>query len=468
MNSIRQRVSDGLDVMRGLKRAHDISDVNVRKLTGLYAQFGQKITFQDIDFAIRREPVAYRIVVPVASDVFNKWFTIDNDETKEPDPKLDKALQNVLSSLKARSIFTLASAYERAYGWSIIVLGYDDFTEDLSEPVKNPKDILELAAYSPKQISGIDDVTDRSDLRYGFPETYHVMQNYTRQIHIHFSRVIHLATRLWDHPYRGISALEPVYDDITILRNMRWGLGQTIYRYGSGFPDITLNGANKAAIEAFYDSRQFEEINARTSFAHSEKQSLEFKGVGGVTLNPTNYYIPILESISLGTGIPVAILRGAQAGALTGSEVNLQEYFKIISSLQELYSPAVRELVDKILSIGRVQGVSLPTVTNYTLNWNSGFELSERDKGLIELNRVQALQIQSGWRTLDELRVLDKVKPLNELEGYPTPEDGNIIPGLRSSAPQVPNGQGPPGDPDNPEGQTQTEKLREASGSNNA
>jgi len=48
-----------------------------RVYTGLGAEFGQPITDANITFAVKREPVAHRIVFAVAHDVFDNWFEVE-------------------------------------------------------------------------------------------------------------------------------------------------------------------------------------------------------------------------------------------------------------------------------------------------------------------------------------------------------------------------------------------------------
>jgi len=48
-----------------------------RVSTGLGAEFGQPLTYDNITFAIKREPVAHRIVFAVAHDIFDNWFEVE-------------------------------------------------------------------------------------------------------------------------------------------------------------------------------------------------------------------------------------------------------------------------------------------------------------------------------------------------------------------------------------------------------
>lgn len=140
------------------------------------------------------------------------------------------------------------------------------------------------------------------------PIYYTLRRDSAGQTKLHFTRVIHGATRLLNHPYKGMSVLEPVYDDLTVLRNIRWGLGQTLFRYGSGFPDVEVKGAKRKQLDDLEASQQFKNLQARTYFLHSDDTKLEFKGVAGKALNPEPYYFPIMENIATGGVVVSATL----------------------------------------------------------------------------------------------------------------------------------------------------------------
>jgi len=378
------------------------------------ADFGQPVNSEDLLFAVQREPVAYRIVFQVAHDIFDNWFKVE-DVAEKPNPNFDKQVQTVLSQLNAKSVFSQMAVFERLFGWSIIVQGFADHGETLEAPVEGPQLICDIAAYGPLQftIHGGDEDKNEMSERFGLPIFYTLARTGISQARIHFLRVLHFATRLLTHPYRGISVLEPVYDDLTVLRNIRWGMGQTMFRYGSGFPDVELQGANKKQLDDLEASQQFKNLQARTYFLHSDKTKLDFKGLAGRALNPEPYYLPIMENISCGSGVPLAILRGAQAGELAGSEVNEREYFKLISDAQSRYEPGVRALIDALIACGQVKS----NVKDYRIVWSGGFEVSEKEKALVELNLAQAREKKTGWMTIDEIRGEQGLKELPDGTG---------------------------------------------------
>jgi len=81
-----------------------------RAPTRLGAGFGEKTTDSHITFAVKREPVARRIVFTVAHDIYDNWFEVEPmEEEKE---KFNEAVQKVLFQLNAKDVFTQAAVCE--------------------------------------------------------------------------------------------------------------------------------------------------------------------------------------------------------------------------------------------------------------------------------------------------------------------------------------------------------------------
>jgi len=385
------------------------------------AQFGQTISVEDLLFSVKREPAAYRTVFQVAHDIFAKWFKIV-DKSESPDEDFDAKVQKVLDVLNAREVYTHAAVFERLFGWSIIAITYVDYGKGIEKSVENPHEIRNLSPYSllSVDVQERDEDKDQKSPRCGLPVLYTLNRSGAAQAKVHFSRVIHCATRLLDHKYKGLTVIDSMYDDLTVFRNIRWGMGQTMFRIGGGFPDVEVQGATKKQLDDLEASQQFKSLHARTYFLHSDKTKLEFKGVAGKALNPEPYVNSCMEQLSMATGMPAAIMRGAQAGALAGSDVNEREYFKFISDLQASFEPYLWDLIDRLMETGQI-----PRVEDYEIVWNGGFELNELDRMTAALSKAQAEEVYSGWLTVNELRArMDP--PLDALPGV----EGDVVPGL--------------------------------------
>jgi hypothetical protein len=411
MVNVRQLLAQKLF---GIHSVPSKTQVEIQRVyTGLGAEFGQTITDANITFALKREPVANRIVFAVAHDIFDNWFEVEPVEELVDKEKFNEAVQKVLLLLNAKDVLTQVATFERAYGWSIVVISYQDKAPTLKTAVLLPEKIVSLEAYAPTMITDVKTDKNKNSPRFGLPEIYKVKIAEREEVEVHYTRVIHFATRKIEPGYKGVSVLEPVWDDLTVLRNIRWGMGQTMYRYGSGFPVVTIKGATKEQIDQY--KREWGPLTAQTSMWADENTTIEFKGLAGRALDPEPYYTPIMENISAGTSIPMAILRGAQAGQLAGSEVNEREYFKLISDCQSRYEPGIMDLIDRLMETKQIPDV------HYRIKWLGGFEVNPRDKAAAELDRVRALALMTDWMTVNEIR---GVEGLERIPG------GDVVLGL--------------------------------------
>jgi hypothetical protein len=291
----------------------------------------------------------------------------------------------------------------------------------LAVPVKPRKGLLlrAIEAYSRLEIRKIVEVKNPNSDRDGYPEFYLLKSNsgiQTSDRRVHYSRVIHCATLLTSHRYLGESQLKALYDDMLSGRYMRWGMYQTIIRYGSGYPDVTIQGADDAVIQEYIDEGHFDDMNARNYFVHNEGTSLDFKGTGGATLNPQPYLQMMFDVLSLGSSIPEPKLKGAQAGALTGSEHNASDYFKYVSGEQTEFESVIRQLIDTILVCGGKMTFEQPL--DYSIKWKEGFELTQTEVANLDLTVAQTAQLEGNFMTVNEVRQRRwKLPPLQTKDG---------------------------------------------------
>jgi hypothetical protein len=419
-------LSSKQEVNRGLRRGtvdsateSDTYGVRGGGAASWQARWGMPLNEQDLLFAARREPIAKRTVVDVAHDIFSKGFTVE-EVSEKPDPAWSREVSKVLDSLNARANLTRLVLYERLFGWSILALTYVDYGKNASEPVQNPREIRELMPYSSLQctVQSSDEDKDVKSARFGLPLFYRVRRADlgASQDKIHFSRVIHCATRLLDHAWKGVPVLEVLYDDQTVLRNARWALGETLVRTAAGFADITLKGAKAKQVADFEAEQNLRQLNQRTYFVHPDNATVGWVGPAGKALNPEPYLNPIMESESCGSRIPLSHLRGANAGTLAGSETNDREYWGGIAALQKLCEPVIWELVDRLIETGQIS-FKYGKRRDYRVVWPAGFELTETAKATIELQLAQARNLKCNWKTVDEIRAEEDLPPLPNGEG---------------------------------------------------
>ena len=226
-------------------------------------RFGSPISINEIVFAARREPVAKRVVVDVAFDVMAKGFKVE-EETENPRPEWTRQISKVLDELDTKEKLRELTLFERLYGWSSLGLSYVDYGDGSSKPVQDPKKIISLTVFSDHNCTVMDtDVEkDEESDRAGQPNLYTINFGSTTK-KIHYTRMIHYASRRMGHAWRGVPALEVLYSDLTAFRNAREQIVHTIKTHAAGFADITLKGKkSKRQIENFESENQLAGLDA--------------------------------------------------------------------------------------------------------------------------------------------------------------------------------------------------------------
>jgi phage-related protein (TIGR01555 family) len=422
--------------------------------TAMGADFGEEITNDNRYFAAKREPIAGFLVNGIAKVITEKWFTINDVTTKNADPELDRAIQKELKALKYKTVLTDFVRYKRLYGNTLLVGSFDDARQiqDLTNPLKETA-TLKLLTVIPKiyyQATAYD--KDPLSPRFGYPVTYQITngnlksdnnQSATYQLHW---------TRCFEHV--GDSVLDLIWDDLTCGRNIRWGVGQWVFRTGGGFAVIKfpkeINGkaTTKAQLQDWMGAKEWSDITHRTYIGIlNEVMDFKFEGAAGASMNPEPFFDTNTKQIAKATGYPKSILEGAEAGALTGSEKNDQQFYKQISGEQIDLEDVNRWVIDKLPSMKQVSTVAMdssvksagsvlkrvlhramptvikdapePVVNEYEIVWNSAFELSALDEARVELTHEQANVAKLQYMTVDEVRLksADDLKPLPNKEG---------------------------------------------------
>ena len=395
--------------------------------------FGSPISMSQIVFAAMREPVAKRVVVDVAFDMIAKGFKVE-EESEEPNPDWSRQVSRVLDELDTKEKLRELVIFERLYGWAAIGLSLIDYGENPKQPVLNPKKLLSLTVFSDHNctIQSSDEEKNTESERAGLPNLYTVKIG-SKQKKIHWTRMIHFASRRMGHPWRGVPALAVLYSDLTAYRNAREQIVHTIKTHAGGFADITLKGKkSQRQLEKFEQDNDLANLDSRTRFVHDNNSKIDWIGAKGKALDPSPYVDVSLESLSCGSRIPVSHLKGATAGTIAGSEVNDREYWGGIAMQQSLLERTIWDLIDLLMMTGQIDFVE-----DYNLVWPPGFELSDQTIAEIKLKEAQTHKLQLDWMTVDEIRADEGLDPL--LDGA-----GDFVGGLsRQPRPSEPEEEQP-------------------------
>jgi hypothetical protein len=405
-------------------------------------------------FASQREPVIKWLVYWVASDIFDNWFKVIDPEKPEDDA-LDKAVQPVLLELNAKTQMARLIQFERRYGTAVMLCAYTlQEGENWESPIYNENgtlinspELLQITPYPWTRVNIEVRDTATTSLRYGWPIFYDIARQgdgiTSIDTRMHWTRIIHAATRIDEEVYEGESVIYAIYDDATGFRNSRWAQYETLFRYGSGFPHIHLPNATPEQVASWIGSGRFNDINARGFFVSTgvgeEAENIEFVGVQDVTLNPDPYNTMAAWNLAMASRIPQDVLKGVSAGRITGSEVNERAYFKFINAEQSSVEPIVRELIDRLIDTGQIEygdqrrgGVT----KNYIIEWNYPQLTPEQSQAQINYLNSRAQTERLEYMTIDEVRAKED-PPLP-----PLPEGkGDVCVGVPGEGPQARGGE---------------------------
>jgi hypothetical protein len=101
----------------------------------------------------------------------------------------------------------------------------------------------------------------------------------------------------------------------------------------------------------------------------------------------------------------------------------MQDYYKMVSREQARLEPLLRWVIGNLALSGQLNIITPAIdyrhkkVSDYEVNWNSAFELSEQEESEVELRKVQANQAKLDYMTIDEVRAECDLPPLPDGKG---------------------------------------------------
>jgi len=421
-------------------RAHPKYREGDPKQTTPSTLFKAEYTDDDIDEVLVRDEVANKLVRKLARDCIGRGFTIDAKQT------VKEAIEEQMEVLEVKRVLYRALVHMLGRGRCALMLGTDkDKSIEMERDLK--ADITYLHATHPRFIKRIVIETDPTKPRYGDVaaiEVDRVVNSAPSRVTIPRSRYIWMANVVTDDNPEGTSILYPVMDQFTVKKNLDWSVGESYYKNASPLHQLEL--PEDADADEFDEAeKEFKDISARTEFVTPEGYKIYLHGTQNV-MSPAPYVQHNLKCISAGLDVPYQILLGTAAGAVTGAEMNLKDYYQSIAMIQQiLVEPYVREVVDALQETGQI-----PEGT-YKLQWLPLEEMGEKERAEIAKMRAEALNIAmsavpAALKYGLKCRIVDGVLRVEDADiKEPEPEE------VPEGEPATPPGQPPaPGEPTPP------------------
>ena len=149
----------------------------------------------------------------------------------------------VIPILKRIEVGDYPSKIARLYGWSNFRLKSNRLWCGPKQACRESSAgfVVDFFSEHNCSVQSTDEEKRTESERAGLPNLYTV-QIGSAQKKIHWTRMIHFASRRMGHPWKGVPVLAVLYSDLTAFRNAREAILRTIRTHAAGFPDITLRG----------------------------------------------------------------------------------------------------------------------------------------------------------------------------------------------------------------------------------
>lgn len=293
----------------------------------------QNLTNDDFVDCYKRKGIGFRVLNKESNLMFKNGYVLNNDSA-----------QTAIKAFNINTIMKYALKNAQISGYSLIYIGYND-EGNYEDPVEgNPQ--IDYFYVIPRAWVEQDIYARESTDR----ENYHLKQSSGKILKVHKSRFIRVK-----NDEDEIGRFTPAYNSMQVLDHVLWSIGESMYRYGSGFPVLSVNRANDVVVGKDGTKKRrgdlytnaMKDVSSMTYFVKDKDDDLEFQGANGKALNPAEYYDKAFQQVSVDLDVPVDILKGVAAGAVTGSETNLVEYYGDLASKQnEKISPLLKDMLD--------------------------------------------------------------------------------------------------------------------------
>ena len=355
-----------------------------------------KIGYKELETAFRRDPLIFKGITKKAEDLFREGWSIEDprDGYDVPD-EFEAEIERFNEEIQLKQKLMQLAINTFIYGDGFLEL--DDggnANEEISYGELKDVHII----YPPAMKISIDE--------YGIVQEY-VFRWKGNEVKFHPSRIIHTKFYSYGDSNYGISVIEVAYNNLLAKMNADVAAGHIIYMAGKPFPVLKkLTRANEQEMDKMEEI--LKNLNPKTGLALDGDFEFDLKNPS--PLNPTpfnnNFYINLAAALRM----PLMILIGVQKGAVTGSEVDLSDYYKDIKNLQEIvFTPVLRRIYEA--RTGKKP-------FSYTIYWHPIF-IDEKSEAEIFKIKCQCAQMLYNigypyeliWETVNNLEFnIDRIK----------------------------------------------------------
>ncbi|MBW1726263.1 MAG: hypothetical protein JRJ62_01530 [Deltaproteobacteria bacterium] len=298
------------------------------------------------------DPYAKFICWDIPRSAFKDSFKfIDNLEKKVSlmdDPEFIELYNTIVCDLELLEIFAIAYSWERIDGKSYLLLHFNNNMLDaLGSPVRKGSKLVAIEPLKASECKPIDFDKKNRPTKYGLDIKVRTSDGEEdKEFSVDASRILEICTKPINRNRDGMSALKPVWNPLTQMRNMFYSMMKYGIRFGSPPIDITIKSADENEIKD--KATDFKKVSMNNVNLHGDDTEIQFLTGSGSAIPYEKYLEASVKQISAGSGISKSVFEGTDIGKVTGAEVNERSVFEKIHMI-ERHSERIMRKIIKIL-----------------------------------------------------------------------------------------------------------------------
>lgn len=382
-------------IMSELKRIGLVKETDdgksVRKMP-LSEIESNNISFDLLEKVYRNDAMIYNAINAISNWSVARGYFLD---TKNPKAKKD--VNDFLESFSFRELLIDIVRHLHIYGNAFVEVAYTDSGIPDSMYILDPKNI-------DFQRNGTDVLIDK----FGDPISYRYYRGGT-WIDLPAGKVLHFKINTVADSFWGIGVIEPLYKILTIKKNIELGLGEAIYRVGFPWVIVKIGDIDNEPSQSQLNEEgaNFSDVSSRNALVVPYFYNIQF--VESKSLENAGKYTDYFSGqVIAGTGVPKSILMGVGDDSNRNvAQAQQQNFAIILQSVQKMVAEKIEKKIFVKLSNNKVA---------------LRFEEIIPENPL-ELARRDAIEIEAGIKTVNEVRAERGLPPLRRTPDPKKPDD---------------------------------------------
>ncbi len=355
--------------------------------------YDQEIELKQYFYVYKRMGIAKRIIDAPARDTWRGAFSVSDNPSSEKQSPFEKGFYELFKKHKLASVFQRVDRLSAIGHFGLLLVGFDD-GKALDQEVTSASSILYLQPYSQESITIQEWEDNPASERYGLPKIYKIKKTETsdsstslttRDLTVHWSRVIHIAEDKTESEVIGIPRLKPVWNYLYDLLKVSGGSAEMYWRNAD--PKIIFETGSDASVDMEEDEmrEKLDEIEngLRRAFILN---GMSAKYLSPELVDPSPSAEVQFKLISAATGIPLRILTGSERGELASTQ-DREAWLSFLEERRFSFAEPdiVRPFIDRCIKVGVLPK---PKENKYNIIWSDVRALGTKEKA--DLGRVKS------------------------------------------------------------------------------